>query len=120
RSRRRSWRPEICFGARAASPGSSVCTVSNWRLTSDPLGQWIDDRVGRWRTGSDEGQMAVLGFLSAVTITVLVLSIAFYEFFPAPTFILPVLVGGVLLRTRPLAWLCALAVACAALAATIE
>lgn len=64
--------------------------------------------------------MAVLGFLSAVTITVLVLSIAFYEYFPAPTFILPVLVGGVLLRTRPLAWLCALAVACAALAATIE
>lgn len=56
----------------------------------------------RWRTGTQEGQVLALAGLVAFSVLVLVGSVSSYTTFPAATFVLPMLLGYLTLRYRPL------------------
>lgn len=75
---------------------------------------YLDDRIVRWRTGTSEGQVAVLVVLLATSALILVGSLVSYATFPAPTFVIPLLVGSMLLRYKPLLTLVLFIVLCVA------
>lgn len=85
-----------------------------------PLTDYLDDRIVRWRTGTHEGQLAVLAALIVLNILVLVGSLVQYSVLPAASFIVPMLLGSITLRFRPLATLFAFTGLCVALAVTAE
>lgn len=66
------------------------------------LGQYVDDSVVRWQTGTREGQLAVLAALLALCGVIFVLSLVRYPMFPALTFVIPLLLGSITLRFQPL------------------
>ncbi|WP_375002328.1 PP2C family protein-serine/threonine phosphatase [Aeromicrobium sp. CTD01-1L150] len=78
---------------------------------------YIDQRFIRWRTGTTEGQVAVLSVLIAMSIAILVGSIVVYGAFPAVTFVVPLLLGSLTLRYRPL-WVLVFVVAVAVVVTT--
>ncbi len=63
---------------------------------------YVDDRFVRWRTGTSEGQVAVLAVLVGVSVAILLGSLVSYSTFPAATFVVPMLLGSLTLRYRPL------------------
>lgn len=64
--------------------------------------RWVDDRFVRWRTGTSEGQLAVLSVLLVLSVGLFVGSLVEYMAFPAATFVVPMLLGSLTLRYRPL------------------
>ncbi|MFD1859095.1 serine/threonine-protein phosphatase [Aeromicrobium camelliae] len=82
--------------------------------------RYADDVVDRWRHGSPEGQTIVLSVLIAATVLMFFGSIAWYGVFPAVSFLLPLVVGGLMLRWKPLAGLTAVALIAAVGAVAIE
>ncbi|WP_293785147.1 PP2C family protein-serine/threonine phosphatase [uncultured Aeromicrobium sp.] len=82
--------------------------------------RYVDDVVDRWRHGSPEGQTIVLSVLIAATVFMFFGSVAWYGFFPAVSFLLPLVIGGLMLRWKPLACLTAVALAAAVGAVAIE
>ncbi len=81
---------------------------------------YLDLRIVRWRTGTTEGQVAVLVALVALSVVVLAGSLTSYSTFPAPTFVIPLLLGTMLLRYRPLLTLVLFIVVCVAVTVTKE
>lgn len=83
------------------------------RRASRPFGSYVDERFARWRNGSTEGQVAVLAAL--LTAVVLMAGISFQEYglVPTATFVIPIVVGYIVLRWRPLVVLGAITVLCA-------
>lgn len=61
---------------------------------------WVDVRLLRWRTGTPEGQRAVLFAIAIVTSVLLILSWIAYSSVPAVWFLLPVLIGALALQHR--------------------
>ena len=66
------------------------------------MARYVDDRIVRWRTGTIEGQIAVLAALILMSTGILVGSLISYNTFPSATFVIPVLLGTMALRYRPL------------------
>lgn len=66
------------------------------------LAGYLDDRIVRWRTGTSEGQVAVVVALLVVSVAILICSLISYAAFPAATFVIPLLLGAMTLRYRPL------------------
>ena len=66
------------------------------------LAAYVDERIVRWRTGTSEGQVAVLAGLIIVSTGVMLLSLISYNTFPAATFVIPILFGTMALRYKPL------------------
>lgn len=64
--------------------------------------RYLDDRIVGWRTGTGEGQRAVLFVLVALAGILFVGSLVEYMVFPAATFVVPLLLGSMTLRYRPL------------------
>lgn len=62
---------------------------------------YVDDRIVRWRTGTTEGQIAVVAVLIAMSTLLLGASLLSYDTFPAATFVIPMLLGTLTLRYRP-------------------
>lgn len=81
---------------------------------------YLDDRIVRWRTGTSEGQVAVLVVLVAMSTLILVGSLVSYSTFPAPTFVIPLLLGSMLLRYKPLLTLVLFIGLCVAVAVARE
>jgi hypothetical protein len=79
-----------------------------FRRALPTLSRYVDDRIVRWRTGAREGQVAVLTVLVVLSTVIFVVSLMDYTVFPAATFIVPLLLGGLALRYHPLALLIAL------------
>lgn len=77
-----------------------------------PLSDYVGVRVVRWRTGSREGQLLVLSFLVAVTAGITLVSLVEYNVMPVAWFIIPMLLGSLLLRYRPLTVQLAITVGC--------
>lgn len=75
---------------------------SRLRRARHTVGRYVDDRVVRWQTGTQEGQVAVLGVLAVLSAVILALSIVSYPVFPAFTFVIPLLLGSITLRFEPL------------------
>ncbi|RYJ01715.1 MAG: hypothetical protein EON52_20960, partial [Actinomycetales bacterium] len=64
--------------------------------------RWVGDRVIRWRTGTSEGQLVVLSVLLVLSAGLLTGSLVKYMAFPASTFVVPMLLGSLTLRYKPL------------------
>ncbi|AWB91678.1 hypothetical protein C3E78_05315 [Aeromicrobium chenweiae] len=79
---------------------------------------YVDDRIVRWRTGTAEGQAAVLSVLVVMAVALLAGSLASYDTVPAPAFVIPLLLGGLALRYRPLLTLVLVIIGCVAIAVT--
>ncbi len=90
------------------------------RRVSGPLGDYVGSRVVRWRTGSTEGQIAVLLFLFILTDFITVISILHYTSMPITVYIIPMLLGSLALRYRPLILLLGFTVICIAITVTNE
>ncbi|GAA3511494.1 PP2C family protein-serine/threonine phosphatase [Aeromicrobium panaciterrae] len=76
------------------------------------MARYLDDRIVRWRTGSNEGQFLVLAALIGVTLGLTLISLVSYAAVPAATFIVPILLGMLALRFRPLLALVLFTVVC--------
>ena len=72
----------------------------------------------RWRTGSTEGQIAVLLFLFILIDLITVISIIDYNKMPITVYIIPMLLGSLALRYRPLMLLLAFTVVCVVITVT--
>lgn len=79
---------------------------------------YVDERMVRWRTGTSEGQVAVLLAIMGLATAILVGSLISYNTFPAATFVIPLLLGTMALRYRPLLTLVLFIVLCVAIAVT--
>jgi hypothetical protein len=74
----------------------------------------------RWRTGTTEGQVAVLCVLTVLTGAILAGSLVSYNVLPAATFVIPMLLGTMMLRYKPLLVLVLIDVAAIATTVTVE
>lgn len=63
---------------------------------------FVDERTTRWRTGTNEGQLAALAALSALALGMIFISLASYDFVPVATLVIPLVLGSFVLRYRPL------------------
>jgi hypothetical protein len=98
-----SWPTEICFGVRCASKVVRLSSVTSpYRRALPTLAAYLDERIVRWRTGTSEGQVAVVLALGALSALLLIGSLVSYNTFPAATFVIPLLLGTMTLRYRPL------------------
>ena len=77
---------------------------------SAPLRDYVGDRFMQWRTGSMEGQIAVLTGLIAITVAMTAVSLVNYGWMPGTAFLIPILLGRLALRYRPLVVLVAISV----------
>jgi hypothetical protein len=89
--------------------------MSSLRRAVPTLAGYLDDRIVRWRTGTSEGQVAVVLALGALSAAILVGSLVSYNTFPAATFVIPLLLGTMTLRYRPLLVLVGVIAACVAI-----
>ena len=92
--------------------------ISGLRRTSGPLGDYIGTRIVRWRTGSAEGQLAVLTALVGLTALITIVSLLNYDRMPISVYMIPMLLGTLALRYRPLILLVLLTVICVAATVT--
>ncbi len=76
------------------------------------MARYLDDRIVRWRTGSNEGQFLVLAALIGVVTGMTVISLINYAAVPSGVFVIPVLLGMLALRFRPLLSLVSFTVLC--------
>ena len=67
----------------------------------------VNDSVIRWRSGSREGQLTVLGLLALLDLVFLAISLYDYDRMPISGFYVPLLMGMLLLRFWPLVGLVA-------------
>ncbi len=94
---------ETCFGVPPASKVDRVVRVVNrFRKATPNIARYLDDRMVRWRTGSNEGQFLVLAVLIGLTAGMTMISLVDYPFVPTGTFVVPVVLGMLALRFRPL------------------
>lgn len=84
------------------------------------LGGYLDERIVRWRTGTSEGQFAVVVVLLILSAAILAGSLISYSTFPAATFVIPLLLGTLALRYRPLLTLVIGIFVCIAITVTRE
>lgn len=83
------------------------------RLSSDSVGRFLDERVARWRSGSSDGQSGVLVALIVLTGIIFGGSVLNFQLFPLAMFMVPILLGGLLLRYSPLRLLSVIVLAAA-------
>jgi hypothetical protein len=81
---------------------------------------YLDDRFVRWRTGTTEGQLLVLSALIGLTSAIALSSLLSYSAFPAASFVIPIVLGSLALRYRPLLALVLFTVVCVAATVTKE
>ncbi len=86
--------------------------VNRLRRATPNVARYLDDRIVRWRTGSNEGQFLVLAVLIGVVIAMTLLSLVSYPVLPSGTFVVPMLLGTLALRFRPLLVLVVVTVLC--------
>jgi hypothetical protein len=84
------------------------------------VARYVDDRLVRWRTGTNEGQAAVLAALVVLSLCIFGGSLVSYGTFPAATFVIPMLLGTMTLRYRPLLVLVLLVIVMIAISVTRE
>jgi hypothetical protein len=94
--------------------------TSSFRRAVPTLAGYLDDRIVRWRTGTSEGQVAVVLALGGLSAVLLVGSLVSYNTFPAATFVIPLLLGTMTLRYRPLLVLVGVIAVCVAVSVVRE
>ncbi|MEO6605574.1 MAG: PP2C family protein-serine/threonine phosphatase [Aeromicrobium sp.] len=86
--------------------------ANRFRRATPNVARYLDDRIVRWRTGSNEGQFLVLAALIGVVTGMTLMSLASYSALPAGTFVIPVLLGMLAMRFKPLSALVLFTVLC--------
>lgn len=81
---------------------------------------FVRDKALAWRHGTQRGQLFAVTTLAAFTVVILVVSLAEYTVFPVATFVIPLLLGSIALRYKPLLFLVGFVAVCAAITATHE
>lgn len=89
-------------------------------IKSDPVGRYLSMNAREWRSGSRDGQMIVLATLLVATFVMFLISLKWYSLMPSATFILPMLVGGLLLQWRPQLLLTGVALFAATVSALVQ
>lgn len=84
------------------------------------MARYLDERIVRWRTGTTEGQLLVLSVLIGFSSVIALFSLLSYNAFPAASFVIPILLGSLALRYRPLLALVLFSVLCVAITVTKE
>ncbi|MCD9153739.1 PP2C family protein-serine/threonine phosphatase [Aeromicrobium duanguangcaii] len=67
----------------------------------DPVGRYLSTNAREWRTGSRDGQMAALAALLLLTGVMFILSLQWYWMVPVAMFVVPLILGGMLLQWWP-------------------
>jgi len=86
--------------------------ANRFRRAAPTVARYLDERIVRWRTGSNEGQFLVLAVLIGLTTATAALSLVNYPASPSGVFVIPVLLGMLALRFRPLLALVLFTVIC--------
>lgn len=94
--------------------------TTRFRRSLPNVARYVDDRIIRWRTGTSEGQVAVLAALILMATGILLVSLISYNTFPAATFVIPMLLGTLALRYKPLLALVGFSVVAIAITVTHE
>lgn len=94
--------------------------TTGFRRALPTVASYVDDRIVRWRTGTSEGQVAVLAALILMSTGILLVSLVSYNTFPAATFVIPMLLGTMALRYQPLLALVLFIVVATAITVTRE
>ncbi|KQV75978.1 hypothetical protein ASC61_13715 [Aeromicrobium sp. Root344] len=76
--------------------------MRGFRRTLPTAARYVDDRIVRWRTGTSEGQVVVVSALIIMSALIMLASLVSYNTFPAATFVIPMLLGTMALRYKPL------------------
>lgn len=84
------------------------------------MARYLDERIVRWRTGTTEGQLLVLSALIGLSSVIALFSLLSYNAFPAASFVIPILLGSLALRYRPLLALVLFTIFCVATTVTKE
>ncbi len=74
--------------------------------------------MARWRSGTEDGQWAVLGALLLMTAVMTAISLYNYMWMPIAAFVLPMLLGSLALRYKPLVLMVSATVICVAATVT--
>src|SRR5689334_2110915 len=80
---------------------------------------FIRDRADAWRQGTRQGQWYALTILGAISVLAFAVSFLTPITLPVSVFAIPVVLGGLTLRNRPLAWLVAIDVALVVISLTL-
>jgi hypothetical protein len=83
------------------------------------VGAFFRDRVDAWQQGTPQGQRYVLGGLAAVSVVIFGLSFLPTITLPVSVFAIPLVIGGLTLRARHLAWLVAIVAVFVAISLTL-
>jgi hypothetical protein len=94
--------------------------INRLRRELPTVARYLDDRFVRWRTGTTEGQLLVLSALVGLTTAIALSSLLSYSAFPAASFVIPIVLGSLALRYRPLLALVLFTVVCVAATVTKE
>jgi hypothetical protein len=94
--------------------------INRFRRELPTVARYLDDRIVRWRTGTTEGQLLVLSVLIGLSSVIALFSLLSYNAFPAASFVIPILLGSLALRYRPLLALVLFAIVCVAITVTKE
>lgn len=94
--------------------------TTGFRRALPTVARYVDDRIVRWRTGTSEGQVVVVAALILVSTGILVGSLLSYNTFPAATFVIPILLGTMALRYKPLLVLVLFVFLATAITVTLE
>ncbi len=79
------------------------------RQVSRPVSGYAASRFYRWRTGTRGSQRLVLTPLSVLIVLITIVSMVNYNSAPVVAFLVPILLGSITLRYRPLVFLAVLA-----------
>lgn len=79
---------------------------------------FVRDKALAWRHGTQRGQLFAMGVLASFTVVIFVVSLIDYDVLPVAAFVLPLILGSIALRYRPLLVLVGLVAACAAVTVT--
>ena len=81
---------------------------------------YLRETTQAWRHGTQRGQVFAMAALAVITVAILFASLASYMLMPVSTFVVPLLLGSIALRYRPLLILVAFVAVCAAITVTRE
>ena len=81
---------------------------------------FVRDKTLAWRHGTQRGQLFAVAALAVITVVILAASLVNYNIVPVASFMLPLLLGSIALRYRPLLVLVAFVGVCSAITVTHE
>ena len=81
---------------------------------------YIRETALAWRHGTQRGQLFAMAAMVVITAVIFVASLVAYTVVPVASFVLPLLLGSIALRYKPLLVLVGVVAVCAAITVTIE